>query len=92
MTAAVVYDFARPDLAEAQESLRNVFGAEAQARWRSLLDAAGVSGGEPGAFDRVVAAMLKADPVTALCGRALAIRAATFAHLTDVHEVVRAAA
>jgi len=91
--AAVVYNFSRPDLAEAQESLRNIYGGQAEARWRSLLDSAGLSGAETDAeaFDRLVAAMLKADPVTALCGRALAIRSATFVRLSEVHEVVRAA-
>jgi hypothetical protein len=91
---AVVYNFARPDLAEAQQALRNLYGGQAEARWRSLLTTAGLTGSETDseAFDRFVAAMLKADPVTALCGRALAIRSATFTHLSQVHAVVRAAA
>jgi hypothetical protein len=92
--AAVVYNFSRPDLAEAQESLRNLYGGQADARWRSLLDTAGLTGAETdaGAFDRLVAAMLAADPVTALCGRALAIRSATFANLSQVYAVVSEAA
>jgi len=92
--AAVVYNFSRPDLAEAQESLRAVYGAQADERWRSVLDNAGLSGAETTAeaFDHVVAAMLRADPVTALCGRALAIRSATFVRLTEVHDVLHAAA
>ena len=91
---AVVYNFSRPDLAEAQQSLRDLYGGQADARWRSLHTTAGLTGAETdtGAFDRLVSAMLKADPVTALCGRALAIRAATFVNLSQVYAVVRAAA
>ena len=92
--AAVVYDFARTDLAEARQSLRNIYGAEADARWRAVLDTAGLSGSEtdPESFDRLVDAMLKADPVTALCGRALAIRSTTFTRLTQVRDAVATAA
>ncbi|MFI5908551.1 hypothetical protein [Dactylosporangium sp. NPDC051541] len=86
------YEMSRPDLAEARDSLHRLYGAGTEPLWADLLRTAQLSGREtdPESLDRLVAAMLAADPVTALCGRSLAIRAATFVRLTAVHDLIRA--
>ncbi|MFB9447002.1 hypothetical protein Dvina_25250 [Dactylosporangium vinaceum] len=86
------YEMSRPDLTEAREALHNLYGAGAEQLWGDLLAKARLSGREsdPESLDRLVAAMLAADPVTALCGRSLAIRAATFVRLSAVHDLIRA--
>ncbi|GGJ79949.1 hypothetical protein GCM10010123_07260 [Pilimelia anulata] len=92
--AADPYGFPRPDLAEAHAALTRLYGGAAAGLWADLLRDAGLTGHEtdPASFDRLVATMLAADPVTGLCGRALAIRAATYAHLAAASGILRAAA
>jgi hypothetical protein len=87
------YGFSRPDLAEAREAVRALFGSQADERWTTLIAGAGLSGSERDAeaLDRLVGVMLAADPITALCGRALAIRATTYRHLAEANAIVRAA-
>ncbi|GGM25829.1 hypothetical protein ACFFX1_16960 [Dactylosporangium sucinum] len=85
------YEMSRPDLAEARESLRRLYGAGTDRLWADLLRAAQLTGREtdPAALERLITAMLGADPVTALCGRSLAIRATTFVRLSSVHDLIR---
>ncbi|MER7282760.1 hypothetical protein ABT369_50875 [Dactylosporangium sp. NPDC000244] len=85
------YEMSRPDLAEARESLHRLYGAGTEQLWSDLLRQAQLTGREtdPAALERLIAAMLAADPVTALCGRSLAIRAATFVRLSAVHDLIR---
>jgi hypothetical protein len=85
------YDLSRPDLSEARESLHRLYGAETGQLWNDLLRSAQLTGREtdPASLDKLVAAMLAADPVTALCGRSIAIRAATFTRLSAVHVQIR---
>jgi hypothetical protein len=79
------YGLARPDLAEARESLRQVHGAAADDHWAALTTSAGLTGTETdsASFGRLIEAMLAADPVTALCGRALIIRGSAYVYLAD---------
>ncbi|MGI5241935.1 hypothetical protein [Dactylosporangium sp. CA-139066] len=85
------YEMARPDLGEARAALHRLYGARTDQLWDDLLRAAQLTGREtePAALERLVAAMLAADPVTALCGRSLAIRASTFVRLSAVHDLIR---
>jgi hypothetical protein len=90
---ADAYHLNVPDIAEARDAIYRLYGAAADELWKTLLSRARVSGNETdrGAFDRLLAVMFDADPVTALCARSLKIRADTHTHLTAVHALIRAA-
>lgn len=86
------YGLMEPSLPEAYAALRAVFGAPAaDDKWRDLLAAAGLDGSETtaDALARIVDAMRSADPVTALCARALTIRAESYARLAANHDTLR---
>ncbi|SHM56681.1 hypothetical protein [Cryptosporangium aurantiacum] len=65
------------NLVEARQAVEWVYGPRASGIWGDLLLASGLEGTEtdPAAFDRLLAAMRSAAPVTALCGEALMLRA-----------------
>lgn len=73
-----------PTLASAHAALERLYGPHTEDIWRTLLFAAGLTGEEtdPAAFGRIVVTMQAAEPVTRMCGRALAIRAAAFTRLS----------
>ncbi|WP_433301990.1 hypothetical protein ACQP2F_07720 [Actinoplanes sp. CA-030573] len=73
-----------PTLASAHAALERLYGPHTEDIWRTLLFSAGLTGEETGdaAFVRIVVTMQAADPITRLCGRALAVRAAAFARLS----------
>ncbi|GAA2640517.1 hypothetical protein [Paractinoplanes durhamensis] len=91
------YPVESPTLESAHEALRRLYGPHTEDLWKTLLFSAGLTGDEtdPGSFGRMVVSMQAATGVTQLCGRALAMRAATFKRLTAAPTevtVVRAAA
>ena len=87
------YHMQRPDLAEAEAAVYRLYGHESAGRWQSLLAAARLTGHEtePDAVERVVEVMLAADPVTALCGRGLAIRIRTYEYLLSAASIIQEA-
>jgi hypothetical protein len=87
------YRLTRPDLAEAHAALQRLYRSETAAVWERLLRSARLTGRETDeqAFERLLAAMLAADPVTSLCGRGLAIRLDTYQHLAAAHTLIRSA-
>jgi hypothetical protein len=87
------YDLSRPDLAEAREAVRRLYRGAADELWNNLLHESGLRGDETddASFQRLIATMLAADPVIALCGRSLAIRATTFTRLSAAHDLIRSA-
>ena len=91
--AAGPYHFDRPTIAEAREAVTRLYGGAAADRWKVLLGKAGLTGNETddASFDQLLATMLAADPVTSLCARSLAIRQATYHHLSTVHTIIRGA-
>lgn len=86
-----VYGLTLPTLADARQGLLDAFADDPTVvpdLWSGLLAAAGLSasatGGATGldAIERLVDAFCRhADPVVALCGRALRIRVSTYTHL-----------
>ena len=71
---------AAPTLEDARTALVRVHPAAGAERWRDLLAAAGLTGAETGRADleRLLSAMERSgDPATAVCARALRIRATT---------------
>jgi hypothetical protein len=87
------YDLTRPDLAEAREALQRLYRTAADELWSELLRKSGLRGDETddASLQRLIATMLAAEPVIALCGRSLAIRANTFAGLSAAHQLIRSA-
>ena len=77
------YPVQAPTLESAHEALRRLYGPHTEDLWKTLLFAAGLTGDETdaGSFGRMVVTMQAADGVTALCGRALAVRQDTFKRL-----------
>jgi len=82
------YNLSRPDLAEARQTLAQLYGAAAPTICQRLLTKAGLTGQEvdPAALDRLIAVMLTDDPIISLCARSLAIRVSAFVHLSAAHE------
>lgn len=92
--AVNLYGLAAPTLPDALAALTAVFGdAHADELWRKLLRNANLSGTETdaSALDRLVETMRRADPVTALCARSLAIRSETFTRLSATYHMIRSA-
>jgi hypothetical protein len=87
------YDLSRPDLAEARDAVQRLYRGAADELWADLLQRSRLRGDETdeASFDRLIATMLVADPVIALCGRSLAIRASTFTRLSTAHDLIRSA-
>ena len=85
------YGLRRPDLQEAQDSVRRVCADRAEQIWAALLQRAGLHGDETdeSAVRRMIEAMGGCgDPLVALCSRALAIRLSSFEHLAATHTIV----
>jgi hypothetical protein len=72
-----------PTLESAHEALRRLYGPHTEDLWKTLLFSAGLTGDETdqGSFGRMVVSMQAASGVTSMCGRALAVRQATFMRL-----------
>jgi hypothetical protein len=87
------YDLTRPDLAEAREAVQRLYRDAADELWGELLRKAGLRGDETddASLQRLISTMLAADPVIALCGRSLAIRANTFTRLSAAHDLIKSA-
>jgi hypothetical protein len=81
------YGLEQPTLAEAFAALRRLYGPHTGDIWQSLLARTRLSGTETDldSFDRVVECMNTAEPITRLCGRGLAIRAAAYRRLAAAH-------
>ena len=73
-----------PTLASAYEALEKMYGPHTGDIWRTLLFSSGLTGEETdvGSLSRLIASMLAAQPVTALCARGLALRAAAYQRLS----------
>jgi hypothetical protein len=74
----------RPTLKTARTALERLYGPHIDDVWRTLLFRAGLTGNETdrNSFDHLVSCMATAEPITRLCARSLAVRAATYARLT----------
>jgi hypothetical protein len=74
------YGLARPDLDEAHQALAEIYAEVTDQLWAKMLQKANLSGRETDAqaLDRILELMKASDPITALCGRSLAIRVASF--------------
>lgn len=84
------YNLAPPTLGDAHAALQRLYGSRTDTIWQQLLATARISGHEtdPDSFHRLVEAMRSSDPTTALCARSLAIRAATYTHLSAAHSLI----
>lgn len=84
------YGLPRPDLDEAHLALAEVYAEITDRVWHQLLRSAGLSGREtdPESLDRLIDAMKDCDPITALCGRSLAIRVASFDAIATDRELI----
>jgi hypothetical protein len=82
--ATADHRLARPTLADARTALERMYGPHLDDVWSSLLARTGLTGAEQDStsFDRLVNAMCSGEPVTRICGRSLAMRAATHKRLT----------
>jgi hypothetical protein len=80
-----VYELQVPTLATAREALNGFYGPHSEAVWRTLLFASGLTGEETdrGALGRLISAMQVAEPMTRLCARGLAVRAAAYERLVE---------
>jgi hypothetical protein len=89
-TSEEPYGVRRPDLAEAREALRRLYGADAGTIWADLMSRTGLTGNEtdPAALTRLIEAMTAADPILSLCARSLHIRQATHTHLSAAHQLI----
>jgi hypothetical protein len=81
--AGAGYRLERPTLADAHTALERLYGPHTEDVWQTLLFRSGLSGHEtdPVSFDRLVNCMMAAEPITRLCGRSLAVRAAAHARI-----------
>ncbi|MEU4621998.1 hypothetical protein AB0G04_18745 [Actinoplanes sp. NPDC023801] len=79
------YDLERPTLATARAALEGFYGPHTEDVWRTLLSRSGLTGdeGEPWALGRLISAMQGSDPITRLCARGLAVRAAVYERLVQ---------
>jgi hypothetical protein len=79
------HDLERPTLATARAALEGFYGPHIEDIWRTLLARCGLTGdeGEPWAFGRLVSAMQSGEPITRLCARDLAVRAAVYQRLVE---------
>lgn len=83
------YGLRPPTTADARDAVHRVHGADAPRVWAAMLSTAGVTGAEPTAFERVLAVMEGADPVTRLCAQALRIRLTSYSCLAAAHDMTR---
>ena len=83
--SAATYELQRPTLATARAALQGYYGPHSEGVWRTLLFAAGLTGDETEswAFGRLISSMQVAEPMTRLCARGLAVRAAAYERLAD---------
>ncbi|MEV4279990.1 hypothetical protein [Actinoplanes xinjiangensis] len=79
------YDLDRPTLATARAALEGFYGPHTEDIWRTLLSHSGLTGdeGEPWALGRLISTMQTGDPITRLCARGLAVRAAVYERLVQ---------
>src|SRR5689334_6918732 len=77
------YDLEMPTLATARTALKGFYGPHSEDVWRTLLFISGLTGEETDstAFGRLISSMQTAEPMTRLCARGLAVRAAAYERL-----------
>jgi HEAT repeat protein len=87
------YGLARPDLDEAHMALAEIYAEVTDQLWAKLLREANLDGREtdPEALDKILEIMKDSDPITALCGRSLAIRVASFDAIATDRELIGSA-
>ena len=89
------YGLDRPTLDDVRAALDRVHLGAAPRLWATLQASAGITGGGSAGgaggdpVDAMIAAMLAADPVTSLIGRALQIRTSSYDHLTAAEAIFR---
>ena len=83
------YGLSRPTLEDARLAVHRAHAADGPRVWHQLLHAAGLSGSEPDALERLLALMAAADPTTRLCATALRIRVVSHEHLSAAHSNLR---
>lgn len=86
------YGLVRPTLDDARDAVHRVHGPDGPQIWQHLTRAAGVTGRESDAFERVLALMTTADPTTRLCATALQIRISSHDLLAAAHSNLRSLA
>lgn len=89
MSSHAPYGLARPTLDDARAAVHRVHGPDGPQVWSRLLHAAGMSGAEPDALERLLPLMASADPVTRLCATALRIRSVSHDSLAVAHANLR---
>ncbi|MFG1607626.1 hypothetical protein [Actinoplanes sp. NPDC049265] len=89
-TSEEPYGVRRPDLAEAREALRRLYGADTATVWADLMRRSGLSGTEsdPASLAKLIDAMAASDPILALCARSLRIRQAAHTHLSAARQLI----
>lgn len=89
--AVAEYDLDQPTLETARAALGRLYGPHATDVWRTLLFSAGLAGDETDldSFERLVACMSAAEPITRLCGRSLAVRSGTYKRLSAAQAQIR---
>ncbi|WP_430790131.1 hypothetical protein [Actinoplanes sp. G11-F43] len=85
------YGLTRPTFDDAREAVHRVHGDDGPRIWQHLVKAAGLSGHEPDAVDRLLSLMETADPTTRLCATALRIRVTSYDCLAVAHHDLRSA-
>ncbi|MFC7529284.1 hypothetical protein [Actinoplanes sp. GCM10030250] len=82
------YEIEMPTLATARAALTGFYGPHADDVWRTLLFTCGLTGEETdrGSFSRLISSMQVAQPMTRLCARSLAVRAAAYERLVERHD------
>lgn len=83
------YGLARPTFDDAREAVHRVHGHDGPHVWQTLTKAAGITGQEPDALDRLLALMASADQTTRLCATAIQIRITSYDCLAVAHTELR---
>ncbi|GAA4967040.1 hypothetical protein GCM10025331_69690 [Actinoplanes utahensis] len=89
MSSEAPYGLTSPTMDDARDAVHRVHGPDGPRVWSHLLQAAGLTGQEPDAFERMLRLMASADPTTRLCATALQIRASSYGHLAAAHSSLR---
>lgn len=81
--AGPAYRMEQPTLATARAALEGFYGPHAGDVWRTLLFSSGLTGNEsdPTSLGRLISSMQAGEPMTRLCARSLAVRAAAYQRL-----------
>lgn len=89
MSSEAPYGLTLPTMDDARDAVHRVHGPDGPRIWSQLLQAAGLTGREPDALDRMLRLMAAADPTTRLCATALQIRISSYGHLAAAHSTLR---